>query len=208
MLFVIAFAILFIPIRLFFPTKIIHKERLPKKEKVIVTCNHYSNLDPVICDIFFGKKFIYMAKVELYKNKFLGWFLKRIGSFPVDRQNITPSTFKQTMFHLGKKHKVFIFPEGTRNKEGTEELGDVKAGVITFASKGEAKIVPMVMYQKPRAFHKNYIIVGEPIAIVGQNPKRLSKEEVEQNLNTYTSAMNNLRQELDEYVLSKRKVKS
>ena len=62
----------------------------------------------------------------------------------------------------------------------------------------------MLLYKKPRAFRKNYIIIGEPIQIQGENPKRLTKEEVEQNLENYNKKMEELRAELNEYVDSKK----
>ena len=205
MFFVLAFIILFLPITIFYPTKVINRKNLPKKKKAIVTSNHYSNLDPIVLDIFLRRKFRFMAKIELFKNKFIGWVLKKMGGFAVDREKITPSTFKTTMNELKKGHQVFIFPEGRRNLSDTEELGDAKAGVITFASKGDAEIVPMLIYHKPKAFRKNYIIVGEPFKVQGENPSRLTKEEVEENLKIYTDKMNALRVELDEYVASKKK---
>ena len=84
-------------------------------------------------------------------------------------------------------------------------MQDVKNGIITFASKGESEIVPMIIYRKPKMFRKNYIIVGESIKIEGENPKRLTKEEQEANLNRYVEAMNNLREELDEYLGNKKR---
>ena len=56
-------------------------------------------------------------------------------------------------------------------------------------------------------FRKNYIIVGDPVKIVGENPKRLTKEEVEINVKNYTDAMDSLRVEVDEFVNSKKKKK-
>ncbi len=208
MLFVIIFAFLFLPFAILFPTKVIHKERLPKKRKAIVTSNHYSNLDPILLDIKLRRKFRFMAKVELFKNKFGGSFLKSMGSFPVDRNNVTPSVFKKTLSELKQNHQVFIFPEGTRNKADTEEMADAKSGVITFASKGDAEIVPMLIYHKPKVFRKNYIIVGEPFKVQGANPARLTKEEIEENLAVYTKKMEQLRIELDEYVASKKRKKN
>lgn len=207
MVFVLAFIVLFLPMTIFFPTKIIHKERMPKHKKCIATSNHYSNADPILLDIRFGKKFYFMAKIELFKNKFVGWFLKKLGGIPVDREKVSPSVFKETLTHLNKNHQVYIFPEGTRNKEGTEELGEIKSGIVTFASKGEAEIIPMIIYQKPKAFRKNYIIVGEPFKIEGENPKRLTKEEMDLNLARYTKVMEDLRIEIDEYVASKKRKK-
>ncbi len=205
MIFVLAMIVLFLPITIFYPTKVIHKERMPKKRKCIATSNHYSNADPILFDVKFGHKFYFMAKIELFKNKFVGWFLKKLGGIPVDREKVSPSTFKETLTHLNKNHQIFIFPEGTRNKSGDEQLGDVKTGVITFASKGDAEIVPMIMYRKPKFLRKNYIIIGEPFKVEGENPKRLTKEEIDKNLERYTKAMDDLRKEIDEFVDAKKR---
>ncbi len=206
MLFYIAFVLLYIPFIILFPTKVIHKKRLPKG-KAILTSNHYSNLDPLVLLASFGKWFRFVAKKELFKNKFLGFILKNLGVIPIDREAMSPSSFKEIMGNLKKDRQVFIFPEGTRNKGEDENLQDVKKGVITFASKGECQIVPMIIYQKPKVFRKNYIIVGEPITLEAENVKRLSKEEQEASLEKYIAAMNDLRAELDDFVASKKRKK-
>lgn len=191
-----------------FPTKVIHKERMPKRgNKCIATSNHYTNVDPILYNKLFVRKFRFMAKKELFNTKFKSFILRGIGAFPVDRENITPSVFKKTIGELNQNHQVFIFPEGTRNKEGSEQMGDAKIGVITFASKGDAEIVPMLIYSKPKVFRKNYVIVGEPFKVVGENPKRLTKEEAEENLKIYTQKMEDLRKEIDEFVSSKKSKK-
>lgn len=206
MLFYIGIVFMLLPMLILFPTKFLHKERMPKG-KCIATSNHYSNVDGLVYIAQFRRKFRFMAKAELFKNKFVSKIFYSIGMFPVDRQHVSPSVFKKTISELNKGHQVFIFPEGTRNKDESETMGDVKSGIITFASKGESVIVPMVMYRKPKIFRKNYIIVGEPISIVGENPKRLTKEEIEINVKHYTEVMSNLRIELDEYVNNKKKKK-
>ena len=206
MFFYILFPILFLPIILLFPTKIIHKKRLPKG-KVIATSNHYSNLDPIIQFITFRRFFRFVGKKELCKNKFTAFFFKNLGMIPVDRKAMSPSTYKEILGNLKKNRTIFIYPEGTRNKQSDDKLQDVKSGLITFASKGECDIVPMIMYRKPKIFRKNYIIVGEPIKIEGENPKKLTKEEQEANLERYVEAMKKIRTELDEYVESKKRKK-
>ena len=191
---------------LLFPTKVLHKARMPKKgNKCIVTSNHYSNWDCIVYDIHFARKFRYVAKKELFKNKFVGFILKDIGGIPIDRDQITPSSFKVTMRELKKNHQLFIYPEGTRNKSGGKELLEIKSGIITFASKGDCEIIPMVIYRKPKIFRKNYIIVGEPFRIEGENPARLTKEETDANLDRYLEVMKNLRNELEDYIESKKK---
>jgi len=206
MIYALALFFLYIPIFLLFPTKIIHKKRLPKG-KIIVTSNHYSNLDPIIQIVRFNRHFRYLGKKELFKNKFLAFIMKSLGVIQVDREAMAPSTYKEIMTNLKKDRQIFIYPEGTRNKSGDDNLQDVKNGVITFASKGECDIVPMIIYRKPRIFRKNYIIVGEPIKIEGANIKRLTKEEQEANLERYVEAMNDLRAELDDYLSNKKRNK-
>ena len=208
MLFYIAFFILFFPIMFLYPTKVIHKERFKKKEKYIVTSNHYSNADSLIYIQKFRTKFRFLGKQELFKTKFLAWVMRGLGVIPIDRGHIAPSVFKQILSELNKKHKIFIYPEGTRNKTGIDEMQDAKDGVIVFASKGDAEILPMLIYKKPRIFRKNYIIVGEPFKVQGENPKRLTKEETAENLKIYTEKMEALRLELNEYVDSKKNKKN
>ena len=204
MLYILAYMVLGLPMKLLYPTKVLHKERLPKSKRVIVTSNHYRNMDCILYDFKFTRKFRFMAKKELFKNKLFGSVLKGLGAFPVDRDNFSPSVYKKTISLLKDNKTVFIFPEGTRNKKGTEEMLDVKSGIIAFASRGEAEIVPMLIYRKSRIFRKNYIIVGETFKIEGENPKRLTKDEVAQNLQRYEETMKNLRQELEEYVENKK----
>lgn len=207
MLFVILFAIIYLPVSIFFPTKVLYKERMPKKKKCIATSNHYSNLDPLIYNFRFVKKFRFLAKKELFKTRLTAWFFKKIGAICVDRDQVSPSVFKQCLKELKNDKQLFIFPEGTRNKSGSEEMGDIKSGVITFASKGDAEIVPMVMYHKPKFLRKNYIIVGKPFKVEGADPKRLTKEEIEENTARYSKVMEDLRIELDNIVNSKKKRK-
>lgn len=207
MFFWLMFVICYLPIVILYPTKVIHKKRLDKKKKAILASNHYSNMDPILYNIKFGAQFRFMAKKELFDSKFLGWVLKQFAAFPVDRNQITPSVYKKTLAELNNNKQVFIFPEGTRNKSGSEEMGNAKAGIITFASKGDCEIVPMLIYRKPKIFRKNYIIVGEPFKVEGENPKRLSAEEMDKNLEKYVQVTEALRAELDELVNKKKKNK-
>ncbi|MBQ4542227.1 MAG: 1-acyl-sn-glycerol-3-phosphate acyltransferase [Clostridia bacterium] len=206
MIFVLAFIVFKIYL-IFYPTKVIHKERYDRKKKYIITSNHFSNLDSILYDATFWKKFRFLGKKELFKSKFSSWIMRQVGVIPVDREKVAPSTFKEILSVLNKNGQIFIYPEGTRNKQEAEGMQDAKDGVIVFASKGETEILPMLLYRKPKAFRKNYIIIGEPIQIQGENPKRLTKEEVEQNLENYTKKMEELRAELNAYVEGKKRRK-
>ncbi|MBQ3158466.1 MAG: 1-acyl-sn-glycerol-3-phosphate acyltransferase [Clostridia bacterium] len=205
MLFAICFALAWIPIRLFYPVKVIGKKNLPKKKGYVLTCNHYSNMDPVLLDVYLNKKIRFLAKKELFEKKFVGFFLKKFGGFPVDREKPGVSSFKFALNVL-KENKIFgIFPEGTRNKNiEADGIMQLKNGAIVFASKGESQIIPIVIYKKPKVFRKNYILIGEPIELIGEDKKRLTHEEQEQNVQILVNAMTKLREEMDNKILAKK----
>lgn len=205
--YVLTFTVLLIPIYLH-PTKIINKKNMPKKgTKCIVASNHLSLWDAMLFHVYFFRRFRALAKKELYKNKLFTFVLRSLGGIPVDRDQIAPSTYKETMSVLNKNKQLLIFPEGTRNKTESEELQEAKTGLVLFASKSDSPIVPVVIYKKPRFFRKNYMIIGEPFKVIGENPKRLTKEEIEQNIENYVNIMADLRRQLDELVNSKKRKK-
>ncbi len=205
MLFVILFILFYLPTRIIYPTKVIGKKNLPKKCGYVLTCNHTSNYDPILIDIVLVKKIRFLAKKELFKNKLSSWFFKRMGAYPVDREKPNVASFKFALNSLKKKKILGIFPEGTRNKNFEEkQLQDLKSGAITFASKGETFIVPMILYNRLRAFHKNYLIIGEPLKIIGADPKRLTHEETDANTLRLANEMKRLREEMTAKLESKK----
>ena len=208
MIFVILFILLWLPLHIIFPMKVIGKKNLPKKGGYVLTCTHSSNWDPILLDIYLGKKIKFLAKRELFDNKFVGWFLKRVGAYPIDRNNPDISAFKYSLGVLKKNKVLGIFPEGTRNKNLEERaIQDIKSGAVTFASKGETFILPMVIYNKAKAFKKNYLIIGEPLKIVGENPKRLTKEEVDMNTTRLAKELERLREEVSNMLNQKKNKK-
>ena len=199
------FVVALIPIYLL-RVKIFGKKNMPKKkEKCLVASNHFSMWDPMIFHVRFGRRYRALAKKELFNNWFMSGVMKTLGGIPVDREKMSPSTYKAVMNAFEKDKQVLIFPEGTRNKTETTDFQEAKNGVIIFASKADVPIVPVVIYRKPKLFRKNYMIVGEPFKVEGENPKRLTKEEIEANVEKYSKIMADLRKQLDEKLQKKNK---
>jgi 1-acyl-sn-glycerol-3-phosphate acyltransferase len=199
MLFIIAFVLLFLPISILYPTKVFCKNKLPKKkykQGYIICANHYSNLDVVLFDVKFGRKINYMAKKELFENKFKSSIFKKLGGIPVDRSSADLIAYKKAIQVLKDKKALGIFPEGTRNKQDQAELQEIKSGAIVFASKTGTPIVPVAMLRKPKVFRKNYILVGDAFYPQGAIPTKLTKEEIEQNTTMLSNIMNGLHEQL------------
>ena len=110
------FILFLIPAKILFPTKVVGKKNLIKG-KALMICNHRSLLDPIIMACAIPSiRLSFMGKKELFKNKFVGWFLKSLGVFPVDREKADLASIKHTLYLLKKEKPVVVFPEGTRNK--------------------------------------------------------------------------------------------
>ena len=165
MLFVIFFILAFIPLSLIYPIKRIGKKNLKelKGKNYIISCNHMSGLDPVMLDISFKKKHYFLAKIELFKNKFKGWFLKSFGGVPVDRKNVDPKSIKTIFRLIEKKKNIAIFPQGTRTKQPEILDGEAKEGVAMFAIRTGTPVIPMMYSRKIKAFRRTKLIIGKPI---------------------------------------------
>ena len=71
--------------KLLFFFKVSGKENIPDNGGYILCSNHLSNCDPVLLGLAQKRQIFYMAKAELFKNKFLGGIIRALGAFPVER---------------------------------------------------------------------------------------------------------------------------
>lgn len=151
---------------LVWPTKVIGAENANKVKGALFTCNHYSKMDSMIpYFVLFKKEAHALAKYELFTNPVAGWFLHKMGAIPVRRGEADIESVKQVLRVLKDGKQLLIFPEGTRNKEGTQQMAEFKTGTARFAIKAKVPVVPMIYYQSPKAFRKNWLYVGEPFSL-------------------------------------------
>ncbi|MCI2954111.1 1-acyl-sn-glycerol-3-phosphate acyltransferase [Staphylococcus caprae] len=157
---------------------VIGKENIPKDSKYVVTCTHESYNEVIMLGMaLLPNQIHYMAKKELFSNKWGGKFLSSLNAFPVDRENPGPSTLKRPI-NLLKEHKtVGIFPTGHRT---SVEGAPLKRGAATIAMLGKAPILPAA-YVGPKKIHglitgQAMIKIGEPID-TSDIPKDLKRNE-------------------------------
>lgn len=147
--------------------KFYNQDRLPDKNtNYILVAPHRMALEPV----YFAfatrpKQFIFMAKKELFKHRFLGWWIKVCGAFPVDRENPSPKTLKYAVKMLKDSDKSLImFPSGSRHSD------QMKGGVAVIGLLSKVPLVPVV-YQGPMNFkslfrrQKVKLNFGQPITL-------------------------------------------
>ena len=71
--------------KLFYRFKTINADNIPSEGGVIIASNHISNSDPPLLGLSAKRRMYFMAKVELFKNKFFGALIRALGAFPVER---------------------------------------------------------------------------------------------------------------------------
>lgn len=180
-------------VRFFFPTKFIGKKNLPKGACIIAS-NHTSNIDaPLLATHTWEKKY-YLAKKELFKSKFVSWFLTSIGGIKIDRENNDVTAIKSCLKVLKNNKKLVIFPEGTRTNNENMELGEIKQGVALFATKGKVPIVPMFVMKKPKIFRRNKVFIGQPFELEEFYGRKLTNEDMEKASEIVAQKMNELRE--------------
>ncbi len=157
--------IVLIPVfKLLFFYKVNGKKNIPDDGAFVVCSNHLSNFDPVLLALTQKRQIFYMAKSELFKNKFLSKLIRTLGAFPVKRGANDGSAIKaaETMVSEGKLLGIFI--EGTRSKTG--EFLRPKSGAAIISCQMNVPVIPVCITpknKKIKMFQKVTISWGKPI---------------------------------------------
>lgn len=127
--------------KLVYRLEVIGKENIPKDNNYIIAANHLSTLDPpLVCGVI-DRRVAYMAKIELFDNPFLRWWLDWLGAFAVDREKLGVSTIKTVKRIKETGWVLGIFPQGTRQLDG--EIKHVAKGFATIAKSTKCGILPI-----------------------------------------------------------------
>ena len=118
------------------------KDNIPRDTTVIYACNHRSYADPPLLGTGGRGKFAFMAKEELFRNKFFAWLIRSLGAFPVARGKGDTGVIDTAVDRLNNGRSLMIFPEGTRSKDGkVAKKGHTGAALI--AARSGKPIIPV-----------------------------------------------------------------
>lgn len=159
-------------------------DNLPRESTYIIAAPHRTWIDPVYLALAAQpRQFSFMAKKELFKNPFIGWLIRHLNAFPVDRTNPGPSAIKTPVKILKQGQlSLIIFPTGTRHSS------ELKGGAATIAKLSGVPIIPAV-YQGPLTFkellkrRKVTVSFGNPLYV--ERKTKLTKEtlsSIEKNI--------------------------
>ncbi len=155
-------SVLFLPIS---RIRFTNRNNVPADGRYIIAPNHISALDVIYITIGQKRPVRYMGKAELFRNKFIGWLLTKMGAFPVERGKGDWDSINNAKQMIDNGDLLGIFIEGTRSKTG--ELLRPKSGAVLIAHQMNCKIVPAsITYRgdKRHFFSKIYVSFGEPVS--------------------------------------------
>ncbi len=196
MFFYFLLILLYIPLLIVYPCRVVGKKNIPKKGRFILSCNHQTLNDPIIIAYKITKRrFRFMAKAPLFNNKFKSAILKSLGAYPVNNKSATGDikAVKTTLKHLKDERAVCIFPEGARLK--SSESNELKHGVAMFSLKTNSPIVPAYFVKKTNAFVFNTLLIGKPIELYNMEQfkdKKIDKDLLEEASTVLKKEMNAL----------------
>ena len=144
--------IVWVLIHILWRIEVVGLDKVPRDRAIVLAPNHISDFDPVFVlgMILDFSRYRILAKKELFKNPFIGWFLGCLGAVPIDRGKGDTETIDRVIAECKQGTKVLVFPEGTRSKDG--RLGKLKSGASVIAAKAGADILPCrIIYDTPDA---------------------------------------------------------
>lgn len=151
--------------KLLFRYQINNKNNLPEQGGYLLCCNHLSLKDPVFLALGQKRQVYYMAKEELFHNRFFSALIRALGAFPVHRGSGDSRAINNAETLLEEGKVLGIFLEGTRSKNG--ELLRPKSGAAMMAFQTGKPVVPACISCKggrlPRLFRKVTVSYSDPV---------------------------------------------
>lgn len=180
----------------FYPVKVIGPRKLPKKKSLLVG-NHVSGWDPVVYTMWSKTWVSFVYKAEFDNSAVLRWIFHGLDFVPVHRGEVDLAATKAILKNLHDDKIVGLFPEGTRNPR-TDCLQPFHTGAAMFALKTHAPIRPFCIWDKTKAFHKNYVLVGDEFTLEEFYDRPITKELLAEATERIRAEVEALRVTLDE----------
>ena len=150
--------------KVFYRYKFINNNSIPHEGAYIIASNHMSFSDPVLLGLGQRRRLFFMAKQELFKNKFFEGLIRALGPFHVER-GAGDGKARKTGEDLIKEGNVMtIFIEGGRTKTG--EFMRPRSGCALVAQQMQVPVIPacITITGNPKyRFAKRVIHFGDPL---------------------------------------------
>ena len=150
--------------KVFYRYKFINNNYIPHEGAYIIASNHMSFSDPVLLGLGQRRRLFFMAKQELFKNKFFAGLIRALGAFPVERGAGDGKAIKTGEDLIKEGNVMTIFIEGGRTKTG--EFMRPRSGCALVAQQMQVPVIPacITITGNPKhRFAKRVIHFGDPL---------------------------------------------
>ncbi len=141
-------------------------DRIVLSEPTLVVSNHISHIDGTIISYVFRKNILrhLAAKDRCEQGGFFGWYLKKSGCIPIDRQAIS-TQWLHTSINVMKQdgHSIAIYPEGRHGENG--QILPFHSGATMIAAFAGVPVVLTYIDGPYRWFRHVDIIASEPFKL-------------------------------------------
>lgn len=141
-----------------FDLKAYDLKNVPKRGGVLIVSNHQSYLDPAVLGVKVKRPMSFMAKSELFVNKFFGGMITAVNAFPVRQGDGDVGAVRETIHRLQEGHVLVMFPEGGRTEIGEIEKMEGGMGLIVRRAGPTVKVVPAAIYGAYQAWPRQRLL--------------------------------------------------
>ena len=138
-------------------------ENIPDDEPCLFVGNHQSYYDVLSTYVCLKRPTGYIAKKSISGIPVMGWWMILMNCLFLDRKDVKQGlrVIMQAIEYVKQGCSIFIFPEGTRNKNADKtELNEFKEGSLKIAQRTGCPVVPVAIsgtadvYENHRPFVK------------------------------------------------------
>lgn len=128
-------------------------KNIPEGGGFILAANHKSFLDPAVLGICSSRQLNFMAKEELFENRFFRWWLNKVNVIPIRRKSADLSAIKSAIAKVKGGEGLLVFPEGTR-QDPDKDFGDPEKGIGFLVDKLGCPVIPALVLGTDKAMPK------------------------------------------------------
>ena len=128
-------------------------------ESYVFLSTHQSWMDIPVMLGYLPAQLRIAAKREVFLIPFLGWHMQRSGQIPINRGSTAESieSLRRAALLLGGGVSAFLFPEGTRTRDGS--LQPLKKGGFRLAIESGRAVVPVTIKGTRRAMPRGSMVL-------------------------------------------------
>jgi 1-acyl-sn-glycerol-3-phosphate acyltransferase len=161
--------------RRYFKIEVSGEHNIPWSGPFILAPLHRSRWDAFMLYCAVARRFLYFMTSHDEVVGFQGWFMRRMGAFPINTQRPSPSVIRACKEMIALGEALVIFPEGNLFYYEPGEVHPLKPGVAWLALNFQKAlidtnivIIPVRLVYGDRRLRmgsRARILVGEPISV-------------------------------------------